>query len=160
MVFSNGELAGVEDKSFSIEKNFDFYVINKTMFIANKRGFESSMQHREAYVEAFTKLQAAPSFNSLFSDVTPIVEYVGSNSIQLRRMGVIEKKGVYNSHNFIPNLVRVNASRKWGINFDSTNNTIIPCADTTATILQVLLDHRLMSEITDNIYDVPDAIEV
>jgi hypothetical protein len=160
MVFSNGELAGVEDKSFSIEKSFDFYVINSTIFIANKRGFESSMQHREAYVEAFTQLQAAPSFNGLFSDITPIIEYVGSNSIQLRRMGVIESKGVYNSQNFIPNLIRVNASRNWGINFDSTSNTIIPCADTTGTILQILLDHRLLSEITDNTYDVPDAIEV
>jgi hypothetical protein len=27
-------------------------------------------------------------------------------------------------------------------------------------IMQVLLDHRLMSEITDNIYDVPDAKEI
>lgn len=160
MVFSNGELAAVEDNSFSIEKNFDFYVVNNTVFIANKRGFESSMQHREAYIEAFTQLQAAPSFNSLFSDIAPIVEYVGSNSIQLRRMGVIEEKGIYNDPNFVPNLVRVNAARCWGINFDSISNTIVPCSNTTGTILQVLLDHRLMSEITDNIYDVPDATEV
>ncbi|AVT49506.1 MULTISPECIES: DUF4868 domain-containing protein [Shewanella] len=160
MVFSNGELAGVEDNSFSIEKNFDFYVINNTIFIANKRGFESSMQHREAYVEAFTQLQASPSFSGLFTDISVIIEYVGSNSIQLRRMGVIEEKGIYNNPNFIPNLMRVNTSRSWGINFDSTSNTIVPCSETARTILQVLLDHRLMSEITDNIYDVPDATEV
>ncbi len=160
MVFSNGELAAVEDKSFSIEKNFDFYVVNDTIFIANKRGFETSIQHREAYIQAFTQLQAAPSFNSLFSDIAPIVEYVGNNSIHLRRMGVIEQKGIYNNPNFIPNLVRVSSARNWGINFDSTSNTIIPCSNTTGTILQVLLDHRLMSEITDNIYDVPDATEI
>ncbi|MBF4355114.1 Kiwa anti-phage protein KwaB-like domain-containing protein, partial [Vibrio anguillarum] len=42
MVFKNGELKGVENNAFSIEKNFDFYVINDTAFIANKKGFESS----------------------------------------------------------------------------------------------------------------------
>lgn len=160
MVFSNGELAAVEDKSFSIEKNFDFYVVNDTIFIANKRGFETSIQHREAYIEAFSQLQAASSFNSLFSDIEPIVKYVGNNSIQLRRMGVIEQKGIYNNPNFMPNLVRVSSARNWGINFDPTSKTIIPCSNTTGTILQVLLDHRLMSEITDNIYDVPDATEI
>jgi hypothetical protein len=160
MVFSNGEMSGVEDNNFSIEKNFDFYVINNTAFIANKRGFESSMKYREAYAQAFSQLQATPSFSSLFSDLEPIIDYVGTNSIQLRRMGVIEEKSVYSNPGFISALMIVNATRGWGLNFDTANNTIIPCADTTSIILQVLLDHRLISEITENIYDVPDAVPV
>lgn len=160
MVFSNGELSGVEDSSFVIEKNFDFYVINNVAFIANKRGFESSMKYREAYSQAFTQLQENPSFSNLFSDLEPIVEYVGTNSMQLRRMGVVEEKGIYTSPDFIANLMTVNTARGWGLNFDEKSNTIIPCAETTSTILQVLLDHRLMSEITANIYDVPDAVQV
>ncbi|PYF83053.1 uncharacterized protein DUF4868 [Marinomonas alcarazii] len=160
MIFSNGELSGVEDNSFAIEKNFDLYVINNTLFIANKRGFESAMQHRTAYVQAFTQLQQSPEFSSLFSDITPIIEYVGTNSIQLRRMAVIEEKGIYSEPSFIPTLQRVNTTRNWGINFDPVNNTIIPCANTASIIINVLLDHRLMSEITDNTYDVPDATQV
>uniref|UniRef100_Q0HRT6 DUF4868 domain-containing protein n=1 Tax=Shewanella sp. (strain MR-7) TaxID=60481 RepID=Q0HRT6_SHESR len=160
MIFTNGELSGLEDKSFSIEKNFDFYVINNTAFIANKRGFESSMKYREAYENAFVQLQSNPDFSSLFTHLEPIVNYVGTNSIQLRRMAVIESKGIYSRPNFLLNLVRVNAARGWGLNFDSGNNTIIPCENTVGTILQVLLDHRLMSEITNNIYDVPDAVQV
>lgn len=160
MVFLNGELSSVKDNNFSIEKNFDFYVINNTAFIANKRGFESSMKYSEAYAHTFTQLQETPSFSNLFSDLSPIIEYVGTNSMQLRRMGVIAEKGIYNRPNFIPNLMRVNTSRSWGINFDTSNNTIIPCAETTRVILLVLLDHRLMSEITENIYDVPDATEI
>ena len=74
MIFSNGELSGIEDNSFAIEKNFDFYVVNNTVFIANKRGFESAMQHRAAYVQAFTQLQQSPEFSSLFSDINPIIE--------------------------------------------------------------------------------------
>jgi hypothetical protein len=160
MVFSNGELSGVEDNSFSIEKNFDFYVINNVAFIANKRGFESSMKYREAYSQVFTQLQETPSFSNLFSDLEPIVEYVGTNSMQLRRMGVIEEKEIYTNPNFITKLMAVNNARSWGLNFDAESNTIIPCAETTSIILQVLLDHRLMSEITANIYDVPDAVQV
>lgn len=160
MVFSNGELSGVVDNNFTIEKNFDFYVVNNTAFIANKRGFESSMKYREVYAQAFSQLQGSPSFSNLFSDLRPIIEYVGTNSIQLRRMGVIEEKGIYNDPSFITNLITVNTSRGWGINFDTASNTIVPCADTARTILQVLLDHRLMSEITENIYDVPDAVQV
>lgn len=160
MIFSNGELSGVEDNNFSIEKNFDFYIINNTAFIANKRGFESSIQHKAAYAQVFTRLQQAPVFSGLFSDIIPIIEYVGTNSIQLRRMAVIEEKGIYSRPNFIPTLQRVNISRNWGINFDPANNTIIPCENTASVIINVLLDHRLMSEITDNTYDVPDATQI
>ena len=158
MIFKNGELTGVENNAFSIERNFDFYVINETAFIANKKGFESSMKYKEEYVKAFTTLQNNPGFKALFSDVTPIVEYVGSNSIQLRRMAVIEDKGLYKKPNFIKNLIAVNNKRKWGINFN--NGKIVPCEKTVQIILQVLLDHRLISEITDYIYDVPDAKQV
>ncbi len=158
MVFKNGELKGVENNAFSIEKNFDFYVINDTAFIANKKGFESSMKHKEEYVQVYDTLQKNPGFSSLFSDVSSIVEYVGSNSIQLRRMAVIEEKGIYKQANFIKNLISVNSKRNWGLNFE--NDKIVPCEKTVKVILQVLLDHRLISEITDHIYDVPDAKQV
>ncbi|MDD9174010.1 DUF4868 domain-containing protein [Aliivibrio sp. S2TY2] len=157
-IFKNGELTGVENNSFSIEKNFDFYVMNDTAFIANKKGFESAMKYKEEFVKAFDTLQSNPGFSSLFSDLDPIVTYVGQNSIQLRRMAVIEEKGIYKKPNFIPNLQKVNTIRKWGLNFEQ--HKIIPCDKTVKIILQVLLDHRLISEITDTIYDVPDAVQV
>ncbi|MEJ8680024.1 DUF4868 domain-containing protein [Plesiomonas shigelloides] len=160
MMFNNGELSGIENNSFTIEKNFDFYVINNTLFVASKGGFESVMQYRDAYSEAFTQLQQKPEFSALFSDIMPIVEYVGTNAIQLRRMAVIELKAIYLRPNFMTKLQQVNQLRNWGINFDQTSNTIIPCENTAATILNVLLDHRLMSEITENTYDVPDATQV
>lgn len=160
MMFNNGELSGIENNSFTIEKNFDFYVINNTLFVANKGGFESVMQYRDAYSEAFTQLQQKPEFSALFSNIMPIIEYVGTNAIQLRRMAVIEHKAIYLKPNFMARLQKVNELRSWGINFDPISNTIIPCENTAATILNVLLDHRLMSEITENTYDVPDATQV
>ena len=157
MVFRNGELSGMEDTSFSIEKNFDFYIVEDLAFITNKRGFESAMGHSESYKQAFSQLQSSPEFSALFTDLSPIIEYVGTNSIQLRRMAVIEQKSVYSQPGFLPTLKAVSDSRNWGLNFDESTNNIIPCEDTVKTIIQVLLDHRLLSELTSNTYDVPDA---
>lgn len=160
MVFANGELSAVEDNAFSIEKNFDFYCMGQSLFIANKRGFESALSYKTAYTSAFASLQSAPTFTALFTDMQPIIQYVGSNSIQLRRMAAIEQKGLYSQTNFIAKLMAVNSQRNWGINFDPANGRIIPCSQTAKVILQVLLDHRLVSEVTDNTYDVPDAVQV
>jgi len=157
MVFRNGELSGMEDTSFSIERSFDFYIVDDLAFIANKRGFESAMGHSESYRLAFSQLQSSPEFSALFTDLTPIIEYVGNNSIHLRRMAVIEQKSVYSQPGFLSTLKAVSDSRNWGLNFDDSTNNIIPCEDTVRTIIQVLLDHRLLSELTSNTYDVPDA---
>lgn len=160
VMFSNGELTGTEDKSFSIEKGFDFYIINDAIFIANKRGFESILGHKRAYQTAFSSLQTTPEFNNLFSDMSAIITYVGNNSIQLRRMAVIEEKALFTNPSFITNLKRVNDTKSWGINFETTSNKIIPCSSTVKIILSTLLDHRLTSPVTENDYDVPDATQV
>lgn len=160
MIFRNGELSAAEDNGFSIEKNFDFYCIDSSIFISGKRNFESTMEYKVAYTQAFTNLHQSPQFSALFTDLQPLVTYVGTNSIQLRRMAAVEQKGLYAHPNFLPNLQQVNARRGWGLNFEPASHRIVPCDQTARTIMQVLLDHRLMSEVTDNIYDVPDAVPV
>lgn len=160
MIFRDGELAATEDNGFSIEKNFDFYCLNNSIFIASKRAFESTMGYRASYAQAFNGLQQNPQFSSLFTNMQPLINYVGTNAIQLRRMAVVEQKGLYSQPAFLSNLQQVNTRRNWGINFDPATNRIVPCDQTARTIMQILLDHRLMSELTNNIYDVPDATQV
>jgi hypothetical protein len=160
IVFSHGELSAVEDNSFAIERNFDFFCKDALIFIANKRGFESALEYRAAYSQSFSSLQLNPSFSALFTNLQPLITYVGSNSIHLRRMATVEQKGLYGQPNFLANLKRVSDSRNWGLNFDQVTSKIIACDQTARTILQVLLDHRLMSEVTENIYDVPDATQI
>jgi hypothetical protein len=160
IVFQNGELSAAEDNAFAIEKSFDFYVIGNALFIANKRAFESAMEHRASYAHAFQNLQASPSFSRLFTDLQPLVTYVGSNAIQLRRMARIEERSLFTRPGFLQAVQTVSARRGWGLNFDATSGRLIPCDQTTKTILQVLLDHRLLSEVTDFTYDVPDATQI
>lgn len=160
IVFQNGELSAAPDNGFAIEKTFDFYAHGTAMFIASKRAFESVMEHRASYAQAFTNLQATAAFSGLFTDLQPIVNYVGTNSIQLRRMARIEERALFTRPGFLRAVQAVSGRRGWGLNFDPNSGCLIPCDQTAKTIMQVLLDHRLLSEITDLIYDVPDATQI
>lgn len=160
ILFRNGELSAAEDNGFAIEKNFDFYAFDQTLFIASKRSFESVMEHRASYAQAFVDLRRNAAFSALFTDMQPMIDYVGTNSIQLRRMARIEERSLFNRPGFLGAVQVVSARRGWSLNFDPVTNRLIPCNQTVKTIMQVLLDHRLLSEVTELIYDVPDATQV
>lgn len=160
ILFREGELSAVEDNSFSIERSFDFYVLDNVIFIAHKRAFEAVMRYRAAYTQAFSGLRSSADFSGLFTDMGPLVDYVGNNSMHLRRMARIEERALFKQAQFLPRVKRVNAIRGWGLNFDEGSGQLIPCAQTAKVILQVLLDHRLLSEVTETTYDVPDATVV
>lgn len=160
IVFNNGELSAAEDNGFAIEKSFDFYAHEAAMFIASKGAFESAMEHRASYAQAFMALQVNAAFSDLFTDIQPLVRYVGSNAIQLRRIARIEERALFSRPGFLAAIQAVNGRRNWGLNFDAATGCLVPCDQTAKTIMQILLDHRLLSEVTDMIYDVPDATQV
>lgn len=160
IVFRNGELSAEEDNAFAIEKYFDFYAHEQSLFIASKRAFESTMEHRASYAQAFVDLRQNAIFSNLFTNMQPLIDYVGTSSIQLRRMARIEERALYCRPGFLNAVQAVSARRDWRLNFDRQTQQIIPCEQTIKTIMQVLLDHRLLSEVTDLIYDVPDATQV
>lgn len=157
--FRNGELSAVQGEEFTLEPNFDLFCLGESILIANKSGFESVMQYRTGYVAAFGELQQQPQFVALFTNLQPLVDHVGTNSTHLRRMAVIHEKNLYANAGFMTAVQQVNAKRQWGIQFDG-NNRIIPTAETAALILKILLDQRLLSEITQIMYDVPDGVPV
>lgn len=160
IMYSNGELSAAEDNTFAIERNFDFFCNGNAIFIANKLSFESTMQYRISYEQAFTSLQTTPSFSALFNDMAPLIAYVGNNSMHLRRMATVQEKNLYGKPGFLASLQVVSARRGWNINFDTATGKIVACQGTAKDILQVLLDHRLMSEVTEYVYDVPDAVQL
>jgi hypothetical protein len=155
-IFVNGELSAVPDESFTFDSYFDFYCFNETIFVASKRAYESTVSDKMVYKRSFDDLTIDTQFLSVFSDVEPLKKYVGQNAIQLRRMTVIQQKALYRIPGFSEKVKTVSHARDWGINFDQ-NGKIAVCENTARIVIQVLLDHRLLSEITETIYDVPDA---
>lgn len=155
-IFVNGELSAVPNESFTFDSYFDFYCLNETIFVSSKRAYESTMSDKKAYKKSFDDLTIDPEFLSIFTDVEPLKRYVGQNSMQLRRMTVIQQKGLYRNPEFSDRVKSVSDIRKWGINFDQ-GGKISVCQETAKVVIQVLLDHRLLSEVTETTYDVPDA---
>ncbi|RCS28774.1 DUF4868 domain-containing protein [Rhodanobacter denitrificans] len=159
VLFQNGELSAVQGDEFTLEPNFDLFCLDDSILIANKGGFESVMQYRSGYVVAFGDLQQQQQFVALFTDIQPLIDHVGTNSTHLRRMAVVQEKSLYANPGFIAAVQQVNANRNWGIVFDASNR-IVPTPETAAVILKILLDQRLLSEITQIMYDVPDGVPV
>ncbi|MFW9438940.1 Kiwa anti-phage protein KwaB-like domain-containing protein [Xanthomonas euvesicatoria] len=159
MNFVNGGLEAIEGEEFTLDPRFDMFCIGTGILVANKGGFESMMQYRSGYVQAFNHLRTQPEFVALFTDMQPLIDHVGTNAIHLRRMAVIQEKALYADAAFISALKTVAQKYSWAIQFDSSNK-IIPTPDTAALIMKLLLDQRLVSEVTHIMYDVPDAVRV
>lgn len=155
-IFHNGELSASPDETFSFDSYFDFYCVNETILVSSKRAYESTVSDKKAYERNFEQLTLDSDFLDVFADIEPLKEFVGTNAMHLRRVTVIQQKALYLRPDFSSRLATVSSARNWGINFDESGRIIV-CAETVRAILQVLLDHRLLSEITDTTYDVPDA---
>ena len=159
LIFVQQQLDIEEDPVFRIARAFDFFVVDKYLLIADKRAFESLLNYKTTYENSFIELRSEEAFVELFSDMTPMQDYVGTNAMQLRRMAVVRKKGLYKNPEYIARLRKVNGQRKWKIIFDEKGR-IVPTAETARDIMQVLLDHRLYSELSLATYDVPSTTPV
>ena len=157
--FREAELDIQENPSFTVARSFDFFVHGDSILVANKAAFESLLNHKDTYEEAFVALQQEQPFVQAFSSLDEITQYVGTNAIQLRRMAVIKARGYYNNPGYMGKLRTVNDARGWGIAFDPQGK-IVPTPETVKAIIQVLLDHRLRSELSDNQYDVQSTTPV
>jgi hypothetical protein len=157
--FKESTLDVIDDPSFSIARLFDFFVIGEHVMMTNKAAFESLLNHKDSYEEAYSQLKLEPGFVAAFSDMALIDEFIGTNATQLRRMTVIRARGYYNKADYIARLREINELRGWGIQFDEQGR-IVPTLNKMRDILHVLLDHRLRSELSDNQYDVPSTAPV
>jgi hypothetical protein len=154
--FTEAGLDIVDDPSFSIARQFDFFVTGENVLMASKAAFESLLSHKESYEEAYAELKAEPGFAAAISALAPFDAFVGRNATHLRRMTVIKARGYYKNPDYLARLREISALRGWGIEFDERGR-IVPTPERMRDILHVLLDHRLRSELSDNQYDVPST---
>ncbi|MGQ3055039.1 MAG: Kiwa anti-phage protein KwaB-like domain-containing protein, partial [Roseateles sp.] len=156
VVLRANRLELVEDRSFTIAKSLDFVVLDNNIMIINKRSFEALLNYRLEYTQSFATLQTDPTFSACFTDLTPLIIHVGTNTMHLRRMAVIQQKANYANPTYMQRLRDVNAQEGWNIEFD-TAGRIVATEDTMRAIMQVLLNHRLHSKLSLTTFDVPSA---
>ncbi|WMY11062.1 Kiwa anti-phage protein KwaB-like domain-containing protein [Paraburkholderia phenoliruptrix] len=157
--FREAGLDIMDSPSFSIARRFDFFVTGDHVFMTSKSAFESLLNHRDSYEEAYADLKAEPGFAAAIADLTPFDAFVGKNATQLRRMAVIKARGYYKNPNYMARLREINALRNWGIDFDGQGR-IVATPETMRDIMHILLDHRLRSELSENEYDVQSTTPV
>lgn len=159
LILHENRLDLANDEAFTISKTFDFFVLNENILVVNRANFESLLEYKQTYISSFAELQADASFQGVFSDMTLLIEHVGTNTMHLRRMAVVQERAFYSSAPFMDKLQEVNQARNWNIEFD-TQGKIVPSPESVRTIIQVLLNHRLHSEMTGDDFDVPSASPV
>ncbi len=157
--FRDNALEIDQSPSFSLSKYVDFFIANETIIIPHKANFESLLSYREAHADEFSQLQGENEFTQIFTDSAPLTAYVGSNKIHLRRMCSIRQKGHYKDNSFMDKLRQHHAAHQLNLQFDP-NGRIVCTAESCGDIITALLDHRLASAFSTNVYDVPDAKKV
>ena len=158
--FFNNNKLGLDDKpSFRISKLIDFFIVGDQLLISNKAHFESILNYKQAQIEDFEALQREQTFKSLFTDLDPLISFVGTNKIHLRRVCAIHGKGHYKNKDFMNRLQKDHTKYQLKLEFDAKGR-IVPTDDTCADIIRALLDHRLLSPFSEQLYDVPDATVV
>jgi hypothetical protein len=157
--FRDNALELDQTPSFSLSKYVDFFVAGDRIIIPHKANFESVLNYRQAHANEFGELQAENEFTQIFSDLAPLTAFVGSNKIHLRRMCSIRQKGHYKDPNFMAKLRQHHAAHGLALEFDG-NGLIVCSPDNCRDVITALLDYRLASAFSENVYDVPDATKV
>lgn len=159
VVFRENKLTLIEEPTLVIYDNYDFYVLGEHVLVAGKKSFETILKYKATYVQSLDKLKVESEFVDIFSDMKPLLDFVGNNTMHLRRIAVIAERGWYKDAAYMQRLKDVNAREGWNIVYDA-NGKIVPCSDSVKTIMKVLLNHRLFSELSLTSYDVPSASQL
>ena len=154
--FADHQLDLDERPHFDLEKTIDFFIVGEDLLILNKKNFESTLRYKAAHANDFAALQAEAEFAAVFVDMTPLVQHVGVNKVQLRRMSAVRQKAHYRSAEFMNRLRQSHARYGFTFQFD-TAGRIVATTETGSQIITALLDHRLTSVFSGQVYDVPDA---
>jgi hypothetical protein len=158
-IYSDDVLTLDDSPRFSLSNFIDLFVIGAEILVLDKAAFESLLNYKQAHVEDFVTLRNEASFLAVFTRTEELAAFVGTNKIQLRRASAIKAKGYYMDPEFIKRLRAEAAALRLNIVFDETGK-ISPTAESCRDIFQALLDHRLDSRLSRNVYDVDDASKV
>ncbi|MDD9981627.1 MAG: DUF4868 domain-containing protein [Gammaproteobacteria bacterium] len=156
-VFFSDEQLGIDKTpTLYISHQVDFLIAGDLVLALNKANFESIVNYKQAHKDDFASLLQEPEFEGVIADTKALVSYVGENKIQLRRASAIRQKGHYKDPGFMQNLREQYKAFRLNIVFDA-DGKIVPTPETCRDIVQALLDHRLASGFSENVYDVPDV---
>lgn len=150
--FEDRKLVDLEDKKiFAIDTHIDFFAYDGTIFIVNKKEFESVLNFREGMEKNRDVILAEFVELKVFSDIDPIRTSVGSNLNLLRKMSSIQKNAYYKDKGFLKELEERNNEKGWKL---TINNGVIEIDETNVDfVLKLLNNERVESQINHEVFD-------
>ena len=134
-------------------------MIDNNIIMRSKPHFESILSYKAEHQNQAATLFASEEFSSIFADVNQLAEHVGTNKIQLRRISAIISKGYYQLPMYLENLRMRREELGFSFAYDD-DGKIIVTADSCSDIITAFLDHRLVSRLSENTYDVQNTSRV
>ena len=151
-LFEDKKLVDLEDnKIFAIDTHIDFFVHDGTIFIANKKEFESTLNFREGMEKNREKILTEFINLTVFSNVEPIRKVVGANLHLLRKMLSIQKNGYYKDKKFLAALHETNNEKGW--NLTIKDGVIFIDESNVDFVLKLLNNERVESQINHEVFD-------
>jgi hypothetical protein len=159
-VYFSGDQLGLEtNPAFFLSRGVDFFIAGDDVVILDRNDFESVLNYKAAHSEEFEALQEEPTFIELFVDLAPLVAFVGTHKLHLRRACAIRAKGLYQDAQFMTRLRQNYAHAGLNLTFDAQGR-IVASPEQCRDIIRAFLDHRLHSLFSENFYDVQSATVV
>ena len=159
LLYKENRFEDLEDETiFSISNMVDFIYYDEYLFILSKKAFERGLNFREGMKSKAQQLYTEFQDLNLFVNLDILVNKVGDNLRYLRKVATIKNLGYYRNENFLNRLKQINETKGWGINFN--NNQIVITEDTLDTILTILQNKRLHSELSEEDFDVDNAKKI
>lgn len=142
---------------FSISSSVDFFYFNETVFILSKKDFEQGLNFRDGMLAKAEEMYEEVAELNLFVNIEILTTRVGNNQRYLRKIATIKNLGHYRNPQFLTRMREVSLAKSWDIQFE--NDQIIFTEETLDTILSILQNKRLHSELTLEDFDVDGKID-
>lgn len=153
-IFENNMLVDLDHKDvFRIDAHIDFFAFDDVLFVADKKNFETALNFREGMLRARDEIVKEFEQLGIFTNAGKIADMIGDNVTRLRRLAQVKNSGYYRDTKYLEALKRLNASEKWGLQYER-GGTLTATDATIEDILRLLNNDRLNSKINDEVFDV------
>ncbi|WP_297867821.1 Kiwa anti-phage protein KwaB-like domain-containing protein [uncultured Flavobacterium sp.] len=154
--FNENKFEDLEQENvFSIAKYVDFLYFNDYIFILSKKEFERGLNFRKGMISNAQALYTEVVERNIFVNINLLTQRVGNNQRYLRKITTIRNLGHYTNPLFLQRLQELSLAKGWNIQFEE--NQILITEETLDSILTLLQNKRLHSELTEEDFDVDSA---
>lgn len=140
-----------ERQVFTLASGFDFFAHGGTLFICNKRQFESALNFRLGMERVRDAVLQEFEEAGIFVDVAPLRDAVGTSLPRLRRVSALDRNGYYRDRRFMQRLLELNDKEGWGLNVQG--GRIVVDEGNVDTVLLLLNNGRLRSPVNQETFD-------